>query len=700
MSAMSHLGDSFDLRWIGWSGNYPRSDEQKAKLAGQLIEEFDCTPVFMSRQEVKDFYFGYSNSMLWPVLHYNTSDMRQRDTWWQAYQEINKRFRDAVMRDVRPGDCVWIHDYHLMLLPALLREVDPSLRIGFFLHTPFPSYETFRCIPRREELLRGVLGSDVVGFHTYGYMRHFRSAAIRLLSVDAEINSIRQETHVCNMGVYPIGIPAESFEKELNTPALEAECQRIKTTHQGKRMVLNVERLDYSKGLRGRLEAIDRFLEHYPAKENINFLFIAIPSRGEVQAYQDLREEIEALVGRINGKHSSIHNTPIQFVHGSVSFTELCALYASADVMLVTPIIDGMNLVAKEYVACRRDNSGVLVLSEFAGAANELSTALIVNPYDVDGMTAALQQALDMPIEEQRDRIRPLRRLVAANNAQRWATRFLGDLCASVEPSGCSGSRATVEAELVDGFRTASSTACFLDYDGTLRSFERTPEAASPTDRIRQVINRLSSAPNIDLFLVSGRSRENLMEWFGEFSLTLIAEHGAVFREPQSKQWGALVDAVDLSWKPAILDIVREFALSTPGSAVEEKSTSIVWHYRKCDPEFGVWKAQELMAMLCDLASNLPVEVQQGHAIVEVTSNQFNKGQAVRYFTEDSTHDLVLCIGDDTTDENMFKCEDPRLYSVKVGQGPTAAMRRLSNTDAVLGVLEAASATLPEVSLG
>ncbi|NQU38782.1 MAG: bifunctional alpha,alpha-trehalose-phosphate synthase (UDP-forming)/trehalose-phosphatase [Lentisphaerae bacterium] len=696
VSAMSHLGDSMDLRWIGWPGSHPRSDAQRQKLTERLVAEFQCEPVFMSRQEVDDFYFGYSNSLLWPILHYNTSDMRQHDTWWQAYKEINLRFRDAILRDVRPGDCVWVHDYQLMLLPALLREADINLRVGFFLHTPFPSYETFRCIPQREELLRGMLGANVVGFHTYGYMRHFRSSAIRLLAADAEINSIRQEHHVCHMGVYPIGIHIAAFEEEMDSDAFTSECQRIRETHQGKRIVLNVERLDYSKGLRGRLEAIDRFLELSSDKQKIVFVFIAVPSRGEVRAYQELREEIEALVGRINGKHSTIHNTPIQFVHDSVNFTELCASYATADVMLVTPIIDGMNLVAKEYVACRRDESGVLVLSEFAGAANELSTALIVNPYDVDGMTATLQQALDMPVEEQKSRMIPLRRIVTENNAQRGANRFLGDLSRDVEPAGGSGSTTSVGAELVDGFRGASSVACFLDYDGTLRAFERTPEAAQPTERINRILGRLSHATGVDLYLVSGRSRQNMSEWFGGLSLTLVAEHGAACRPPGSEQWQPLVETVDLSWRPQILSIIHEFSLSTPGSTVEDKHTAIVWHYRKCDPEFGAWKAQELTSMLSDLASNLPVEVQQGHAIVEVTSNQFSKGHALRHFVKDSDHDLVVCVGDDTTDEAMFKVEDPRLYSVKVGRGPTAAMRRLPNCEAVLDVLEEVAALAPE----
>jgi len=700
VSAMSHLCDTLDLRWIGWPGNFPRSDRQKESIRNQLKEQFQCAPVFLSRQEIKDFYFGYSNSLLWPILHYNTSDMRQHHAWWKSYKEVNAKFRDAVLRDLRPSDSVWVHDYQLLLLPALLREADPALRIGFFLHTPFPSYETFRCIPQRDELLRGVLGANVVGFQTYGYMRHFRSAAMRLLALDAEINTIRQESHLCRMGVYPIGIDTPAFENELQSDRFDSECFRILETYHGKRIVLNVERLDYSKGLRGRLEAIDRFLETYPNKEDIVFVFIAIPSRGGVRAYQELRQEIESLVGRINGKHSTIHNTPIHFVHGSVNFTELCALYATADVMLVTPIADGMNLVAKEYVACRRDDRGVLVLSEFAGAANELSTALIVNPYDIDGMTTALREALSMPACEQEERIRPLRRIVRENNVQRWAGSFLQDLSRDVEPAGETCSGRTVEAELIFRFRQASLVACFLDYDGTLRSFEPTPEAARPTRRVRRILEQFSRARAVDLYLVSGRSRNNMLKWFVETPVTLIAEHGAVFHEPQTGRWESLAEFLDLSWKPEILEIVREFALSTPGSTVEEKNTAIVWHYRKCDPEFGTWKAQQLMSMLCDLASNLPVEVQQGHAIVEITSNQFSKGQAVRHFVADSAHDLVVCIGDDTTDESMFKNADHRYYTVKVGRGPTAAMRRLPNVEAVLDAMEGAAAVLQKQTVG
>ena len=688
VSAMNPLREHHNMLWIGWPGSTPSTDVRRSEIAKRLLKEFDSLPVYLSAHEERDFYHGFCNSLLWPILHYNTCDVRQKEKWWDAYKAVNKRFCLAALEHLHDGDMIWIHDYHLMLLPQMLRQAAPHQQIGFFLHTPFPSYETFRCIARRDELLRGMMGADLIGFHTYGYLRHFRSAAMRLLGVDTEINLVRLEEHVCRMGVYPIGIDAQAFRSELNKPSFKKECERLKKSHSKKRIILSVERLDYSKGLIRRLEAIDRFLESYAEKENILFLFISVPSREKVPAYKELRENVEALVGHINGRHSTIHNTPIEFVHDSVKRTQLTALYATADVMLVTPLIDGMNLVAKEYLACRRDDTGVLILSEFAGAANELSTALTVNPYDVDGMARAIAQALEMPIEEQRRRVAPLRKHVVSNDAQRWAQRFIDDIAGNRMQHLKGRQKKSTAEELADRVRQAKNTIIFLDYDGTLRTFEAHPESAKPTDRINAVLSDLAGLDGVSVTIISGRSSNNMESWFGRLNVTLVAEHGASCRFPGTISWTPLVEGLDLSWKPHIMEIVQEFARSTPGSAVEDKGTAIVWHYRRCDPEFGFWKAQELLPMLADVASNLPVEVQPGNAIVEIRSLQVSKGHAVRHFTENQPYELIVCIGDDTTDESMFRIRDKRLYSIKIGNGPTSAMRRLSSPDALLDALE------------
>jgi trehalose 6-phosphate synthase/phosphatase len=324
---------------------------------------------------------------------------------------VYRRFAERVLSMARGDEVVWVHDYQLMLLPAMLREANPRLRIGFFLHTPFPSYEVFRCHPNREDLVAGLLGADLVGFHTFNYLRHFRSCVLRLLGIETEITNVRHDGRTTALGVFPIGINAPKFEAELGSAAFAEEYGKLATTHEGMRVVLSVERMDYTKGILHRLDAIELFLEGCADVERVKFVFIAVPSREDVEEYKALREEIEIRVGRLNGKYATLHSSPIRFIYGSVNFSELCALYAQADACTVTPLIDGMNLVAKEYVACQREGGvraerppGVLILSEFAGAAEELLGATIVNPYDAPACARAIADALATPAEDRRRR--------------------------------------------------------------------------------------------------------------------------------------------------------------------------------------------------------------------------------------------------------------------------------------------------------
>lgn len=404
--------DEFDLKWIGWPGGVIADPKRRAEVERALIDEQRCTPVFLSEEEVAGHYQGFSNSSLWPLLHYMPNYMRYDPGWWDSYRDVNQRFADKVLEVAQPGDLVWVHDYQLMLMPQILSERMPELRIGFFLHTPFPSYETFRCHPKRTELVAGMLGADLIGFHTFGYMRHFRSTVLRLLGLESEMMHIRNENgHTSAMGVFPIGINARKFDETLDTPEFAQRHDEFMRANAGKRVVLSVERMDYTKGILHRLDAIEQFLSQLDdaKRDAIKFIFVSVPSREEVEEYKELREETESRVGRINGKCATLNGSPIRFIHGSVNFTDLCALYATADIGMVTPLIDGMNLVAKEYIACQREHNGVLILSEFAGAAEELSNAVLVNPYDARAVAEKLTEALEMSDEEKRACNQPMR---------------------------------------------------------------------------------------------------------------------------------------------------------------------------------------------------------------------------------------------------------------------------------------------------
>lgn len=669
---------SYDLTWIGWSGSDIPTAQERRRLESVLRREHGCIPIFLAQADAEAHYEGFSNSSLWPLLHYMPNYFRYEDGWWEAYRKVNQVFADKVVSIARPGDVVWVHDYQLMLLPAMLRQAMPDLRIGFFLHTPFPSYEVFRCHPRRTELLEGLLGADQVGFHTFGYLRHFRSSVLRLLGLDSDVTRIRHPGPDTYTGVYPIGIHAPKFIQQLDSEEHHQKAEAFRETYRDKHVVLSVERLDYTKGIVHRLDAIDRYLADYGGADDMKFIFVSVPSREGVEEYQALREEIEHRVGRINGKYATLTNSPIKFIHGSVDFADLCALYAIAEVCVVTPLIDGMNLVAKEYIACQRDEPGVLVLSEFAGAIEELHSAIIVNPYDTKANADAIHQALNMPIEERRERMRLMRKRVIEYDAQAWARSFIDDLRRRPVDHAMANID-TAQAALSQALRSGKRVALFLDYDGTLREIEREPGAARPTDAVRATLDRLQALRNADVTIVSGRTPEDLDAFFEGYDFGLIAEHGAAMRRPGSREWQHLDRNTSYAWKDEIRKVLELYEAATPGSFIEDKRTGLVWHYRKADPEFGQWRANQLTEELAQLLANDPIQIRHGRKIVELADAHVNKGEAVAQLVQEKRYDLILCAGDDVTDESMFRLDLENLVTIKVGHGDTQARYRLSS---------------------
>lgn len=671
--------EEYDLKWIGWPGGCIGDPARQREIEQLLVQEHGCIPVFLSEEEVAGHYEGFANSSVWPLLHYMPNFMRYDPAWWDHYHAVNQRFAEKVLEIAQPGDLVWVHDYQLMLMPEMLHARMPNLKIGFFLHTPFPSFETFRCHPRRRELIAGMLGASLVGFHTFGYMRHFRSTVLRLLGLESEITRIRTEDgHVAAMGVFPIGINARKFEAELDSPDFEQRVVDFRKADAGKRVVLSVERMDYTKGILHRLDAIEHFLADLEARDSVKFIFVSVPSREEVEEYKDLRAEVESRVGRINGQYATLSSSPIRFVHASVDFTDLCALYATADVGLITPLIDGMNLVAKEYIACQREHAGVLILSEFAGAAEELSNAILVNPYDTRAVAQSLRDALAMSADEKRAANKPMRERVQRYDAQHWARVFIDHLKAAEQPAP------VVPESIEDAGRRMTSAvsqknkiALFLDYDGTLREIEREPAAATPTADIYSLLDRLREQERLAVTIISGRAADDLEAWFARYPFHLVAEHGASLRRAGQSEWTKTVRNISYAWKDDLLEVLRLYEQSTPGSFIEEKRTSLVWHYRKTDPEFGSWKAHQLADELGAMMANEPVQIRHGRKIVEATAAQISKGAAVRWLLEETTHDLVVCAGDDQTDESMFELESPNFVSIKVGREPTRARYRL-----------------------
>jgi len=690
VSALEGVEKAYDFKWIGWSGEVVDNAAERERISSLLIEQYQYFPLFLSKRDKVGYYTGFSNTSLWPLLHYHPHVAGYQEGWYDRYLSVNQRFAETIAEVAGSGDMVWIHDYHLMLVPEILRKIRTDLKIGFFLHTPFPSYEIFRCHPRREELLKGLLGADLIGFHTFGYLRHFRSTILRILGIESATGQITNENQVTKIGVYPIGINSTKFQEEMLTDEFRKCLNEFRQIYQGKAVVLNVERLDYTKGIPHKLDAIEKFLNENEEMQNkIVFIFIAVPSRKSVKEYISLLQRIERRISQINGKYSSLINIPLHFVNRPVnSFSELCALYSMADVALVTPLIDGMNLVAKEYIACQQEKNGVLILSEFAGAAQELPNALIVNPYDRNEVAQSLQLALRLSQTEKEKMMIPMKERVLKYDALYWAKTFIDDLAAEIPEEDMPVETITLNQDALKPLQSAQNLALFLDYDGTLSEIKKKPAEAVPDEHIKTLFHLMERPGGPDIYLISGRKQVDMDEWFAGYDFNLIAEHGYYYKLGASSNWEIYDSQADLSWKEQIIDVFQLYSGMTPGSFIEEKTSSVVWHYRNADPEFGSWKANQLVSELYEMLSNLPVEIHHGKKIVEICSIQINKGAVVEYFVQLNNYDAVLCAGDDETDESVFRLSDDRLITIKVGsRAETSALYRVASPKIFRGLL-------------
>jgi trehalose 6-phosphate synthase/phosphatase len=683
--------------WIGWPGDVSAADAaQKEDLQRRLAEQ-RVAPVFLSAEEVERYYDGFSNRVLWPLFHYLVDRIPVDASGWGAYRRVNEKFADTVAEVYRPGDAVWVHDYQLMLLPALLRQRLPDAPIGFFLHIPFPSSEVFRVLPWRRQILQGLLGADLLGFHTFAYLRHFVTSLLHIEGIEAQVDRIHLHERTVRLGVFPMSVDAAAFAELARDPAVLAEAAAIRADAAGRRVLLGVDRLDYTKGIPRRLLALERLFSREPSlRDSVRYIQIAVPSREKVDSYQSFRRQVEEAVGRINGAAATLRSTPIHYMHQSVSRRQLVALYCAADVMLVTPLRDGMNLVAKEFVASRVDGDGVLVLSEFAGAADELGEAIVVNPYDVEAVQSAVKQALAMEEPARRARMQNLRRRVLEHDVHHWAERFLCQL--TERPFAAASVGPTTDREVRDiaaKLRVAPRLLLLLDYDGTLVPIAQAPDLAVPDDELRSLLAALAARPGTRVNVVSGRSREVLEQWFGTLPIGLWAEHGTFYRPAPGRPWEATV-TVPTDWMSRVAPILEQFTASTPGSLIERKSASVAWHYRIAHAEFGARQAHELRMLLGDALSNQPLEVIEGKKVIEIRLSGASKAiVAHRLLAGVTEPPAILAIGDDRTDDDLFKALPESSIRIAVGARHAPATHRLPDYRAVRSLLQALVEPLP-----
>ncbi len=697
-TGMNSIHKNKNSLWIGWPGiAYDELDSPSLKSINKKLNESGYFPVHLSINDIKDFYYGLPNNCLWPLFHYFIEYSIFDNLQWEKYKEINNKFSDCVLSNLNENDTVWIHDYQLMLCPKMIKDKRPDVKIGFFLHIPFPSFEIFRTFPRRKELLEGILGSDVIGFHTYDYQRHFLSSVKRILKLDVNFNNVIYNYRKILVNTFPMGIDFKKFnnaalnhkkQKKYEKSELRRQLELHKKGSNESKLILSIDRLDYTKGVINRIKAFEIFLNKYPSYyEKIRLIMLMVPSRSNVSEYKKLKKQTDELVGRINGKFATVNWTPIWYYYRAMDFHDLIDLYMLSDIAMISPLRDGMNLVAKEYVSTRIDNDGVLILSEMAGASKELYEAILVNPFDLDSMADSIYKALNMTLKEQEKRNLSMQKRIKTYNVKFWAQEFINSLENKPNPED-KFSAIKIDTQISDSIlkqvETSKKKLVLLDYDGTLVEFNENPELAIIDDELRKIINKIVNYKNTQLAIISGRDQDFLTKNFVQKKIILAAEHGQ-YMKFKKKKW-VKISPLNRKWINNLKPIFESFTNRTPGTFIEIKKSSIAWHYRITDPELAAGRVVELNTVLSSMISD-DLSIINANNVIEVTSSAINKGTTVSEILSKGKYDLIISIGDDVTDENMFKYLPKNSITIKVGKKITKAKYYLDNVKNVRNLL-------------
>ena len=681
VSALEPLMSQRGGTWIGWPG----MKLQPGESLTTSDDSYDLHPVELTTTEVNRFYHGFSNRTLWPLLHCFPERTRFDRRDWESYEEVNARFAEIAAEKAGGADLVWIHDYQLMCTPLYLRRIVPDARIAYFQHVPFPPFDLFRLLPWHRELLRGLLAADLIGFHVRGYARNFLECVEHALGarVDPRLGLIEQGDRTVRVGAFPLGIDFDLFESRAQSASRDAKLGN-------EAIILGVDRLDYTKGIPERILAFERLLELHPEhRERVVLLQLTVPSRFQVTEYQALKREIDELVGRVNGRFATASWSPIRYLYRSVAQTRLSTLYRDADVALVTPLRDGMNLVAKEYVASQVDDAGVLILSRMAGAAETMREAILVNPFNVDGVAASIHRALTMEEPERRSRMVALRRREKQANVYRWRDSFLEETLAGRAKLGpvTDGDFERWLGGFLEGYRLA----LFLDYDGTLTPLRRHPSEATLARPMRDAIRRCASRDDTDVAIVSGRAIEDVSKVVGIDGLVLAGNHGLEIDGPDLE----VFRHQDLAhYRRRLEELGRVLArICPPGAWVEEKGASLTVHFREVERDQHERLAQDARNLIqeagiqardavCAVEARPPIGWDKGHAVLHILRS--------RYGPSWSENVRAIYAGDDETDEDAFRVLSGLgiTFRVSGADSTTAATRTLPDVGGVRALLD------------
>ncbi|KAI5331388.1 PREDICTED: alpha alpha-trehalose-phosphate [Prunus dulcis] len=739
------LPEEMEVLYVG-SLNVEVDSNEQDDVSQLLLDRFKCVPAFLPHDILSKFYHGFCKQHLWPLFHYmlpfsaNHGGRFDRSLW-EAYVAANKIFSQRVIEVINPeDDYVWIHDYHLMVLPTFLRRRFNRLRMGFFLHSPFPSSEIYRTLPVREEILKALLNSDLIGFHTFDYARHFLSCCSRMLGLEYQSKrgyiGLDYFGRTVGIKIMPVGIHMGQIESVLRLADKEWRVEELKQQFEGKTVLLGVDDMDIFKGVNLKLLAMEQMLKQHPKWQGRAVLIqIANPARGRGRDLEETQAEIQTSIKRINEKFGEPGYEPIVFIDRPVSLSERVAYYTIAECVVVTAVRDGMNLIPYEYIVCRQGNSvsdsnsefsgpkkSMLIVSEFIGCSPSLSGAIRVNPWNIESTAEAMNEAISMVEPEKQLRHEKHYRYVSTHDVAYWSRSVFQDMertCKDHFRRRCWGiglgfgfrvialdpnfRKLSIDA-IQSAYLRSKRRAILLDYDGTV--MPQTSINKSPSQEVISLINTLCGDVKNTVFVVSGRGRVSLSKWFSPCKkLGIAAEHGYFVRWSADKDWEICGQSNDCGWIQIAEPVMKLYTEATDGSSIETKESALVWHHRDADPGFGSSQAKELLDHLESVLANEPVAAKSGQYIVEVKPQGVSKGVvAEKIFT--SMHetgkqaDFVLCVGDDRSDEDMFEIignattngvlsSNTCVFACTVGQKPSKAKYYLDDPSDVITMLDA-----------
>lgn len=679
-TALKTVYENKNSIWIGWPGIIT-DDEEEQRIITELLRPLRLVPVFLSYKEWDGFYNGFSNNLLWPIFHYHPSYSNFDKENWLLYQQVNKKFAQIVQSHCKENDLVWLHDYQLMLVPQYLKHSF----ISYFHHIHFPPKEIFNIIPWRIDILKGLLECKHLVFQTQNDANNFIDTCNSYHKYLFNKDCLLENNLDYKISAHPISIDAENFKNLLEKSEVVSNYRKLSRIYSNEKVIISVDRLDYCKGLLERLKAIDSLLEENPQYiEKVTFVMIVVPSRMNVGPYENHKLLVDQWVGKINSKYSSGGWRPIQYFYQQFTPEQLVNFYALADICLITSLRDGLNLVSKEYIACRKEDTGTLILSEMAGAANELNYAIKVHPYDIDQIKDAILYALDISPEEAQLRMRDLKERVFSYTIHEWLFQIFEEVKA-LYPSIKINNQKSANLQILHAIKlkfTHSQKRLFLlDYDGCLRQLEKEANHALPTAEVFQVLQSLSDLPNTEVYVVSGRKHEELDEWLGHLPIHLIAEHGNAMKQKNS-QW-IFNETLTEDVKTLLNDLIYKYQALLKGSYCENKVGGFCFHFGNCSRELQKIYVEEFYSDLINVIDEkeLPLNCYINASSIEVIPWNINKGNGLKKWVDFRSEDFILSAGDEETDEDMFRVLPKSAFTFKIGHNKSIARYRMDEIE-------------------